>query len=161
MDISVGKVGPGSDEWGGVAKLFARAVAWSEGPKDTGDYHFLVATDETGLLLGGCVIDIGPMGFGPLAEETVGFLENIEVLDEHRRKGVGKALLRAALDLAWERGARSVRWTVDYDNTAGIGLYSSLGLAFVPEEDPDAEAPERCYTVIAANPAFVDMRGTP
>ena len=161
MDISVRTVGPESDEWGGVVKLLPRAVVWSEDPNDTGDYHFLAATDETGRFLGGCVIDIGPMGFGPLAEETIGFLEDIEVIEEHRRRGVGRALLRSALDLAWERGARSVRWTVDYGNAAGIALYSSLGLAFVPEEDPDAEHPEKCYTVVAANPAAEDTRGTP
>ena len=152
MDILVRECGPGDDTWRGMAGLFPRAVAWTGDPDDTGSYHFLAAVDEAGRLLGGSVIDIGPMGFGPLAEETVGFLEDIEVLEAHRRKGVGKALLRAVLSFAWEKGARSVRWTVDYENAAGIALYSGPGVAFVPEEDPDAENPEKCYTVVAANP---------
>jgi len=161
VDVTVGKVGPKSSVWPGMVELFPRQVAWSADPADTGDYQFLAAVDEAGCFLGGCVIGIGPMGFGPLADETIGFLENIEVIEEYRRKGVGKALLRAALDFAWKRGARNVRWTVDYDNPAGIALYSSLGLAFVPEEDPDAEVPEKCYTVVAPNPALADRCGTP
>jgi len=160
MQVIVQECGPDSETWGGIAELFSEAVAWTEDHNDTGDYHFLAATDEGGLLVGGCVIDIGPMGFGPLSEQTIGFLENIEVLEEHRRRGVGKALLRAALDLAWKKGAWSVRWTVDYENVAGIALYSSLGLAFVPEEDPDAEKPEKRYTVVATNPSLADIRNS-
>ncbi len=156
MDVLIKECGPESDVWGEIAGLFPRAVAWAEDPSDTGSYHFLAATDGAGHLLGGTVIDISPMGFGPLAETTVGFLEDIEVLEAHRRKGVGKALLRAVLSFAWGKGARNVRWNVDYENAAGIALYSSLGLAFVPDEDPDAEHPDKCYTVVAANPRLVE-----
>jgi GNAT superfamily N-acetyltransferase len=161
MDILVRECGPGDDFWAGMTGLFPRAVAWTEDPGDTGSYHFLAATDRAGHLLGGSVVDIGPMGFGPLAGMTVGFLEDIEVIEAHRRKGVGKALLRAVLSFAWEKGARSVRWTVDYENAAGIALYSGPGLAFVPEEDPDAEHPEKCYTVVAANPDLANAGRAP
>jgi len=143
----------GDDLWPTVAELFPRNVAWMNDPTDDGDYHFFAATDDHGVFLGATVIDIGPMGLGPLCDMTTGFLENIEVLQEYRRKGVGAVLLRAALDFAWERGARSVRWTVDYENLGGMTLYKRLGLAFVPEEDPNAEEPQRCYTVVAINPS--------
>jgi ribosomal protein S18 acetylase RimI-like enzyme len=152
MNFVVKECGPNDDVWRGIAGLFPRAVGWSEDPDDTGSYHFFAATDDAGRFLGGSVIDIGPMGLGPLAETTIGFLEDIEVLEAHRRKGVDKALLRAALRLAWERGAMNVRWSVDYENAAGIALYASMGFAFVPEEDPDARHPQKCYTVVAANP---------
>jgi ribosomal protein S18 acetylase RimI-like enzyme len=121
-------------------------------PKDGGDYHFFAAVDAEGKLRSGSVIDIGPMRFGPLADTTIGFLENIEVLEVYRRKGIGSALLMAALDCAWKCGAQNVRWTVEYSNVAGIGLYRTLGLAFIPEEDPSVSEPERCYTIVAMNP---------
>ena len=152
MDVLVKECERDTDVWREIAALFGRAVAWAEDPGDTGSYHFLAATDEAGSFLGGSVIDISPMGFGPLAETTVGFLEDIEILGAHRRKGVGKELLRAVLNFAWKHGAASVRWNVDYENAAGIALYSRPGLAFVPDEDPDSEHPEKCYTVVAANP---------
>ncbi len=144
---------PGDGLWPQIAKLFPRAVAWMNGPDDEGDYHFLAATDDTGTFLGASVIDIGPLGFGPLKDVLAGFLEDIEVLGPHHRKGVGKALLRATLEFAWQRGAESVRWTADYDNTAALALYRSLGCVFVPEEYPAAPKPERYYTVVAVNPA--------
>ncbi len=62
------------------------------------------------------MIDIGELQFGPLAQMIVGFLENVEVDEPFRRRGVGTALLRAALDLAWECDAQNVRWTVDWSN---------------------------------------------
>jgi ribosomal protein S18 acetylase RimI-like enzyme len=92
------------------------------------------------------------MGFGPLAKEPIGYLEDIEVLEEHRRKGIGSALLRAVLEAAWDAGAQHVRWTVDYNNEEGLGFYHSLGLALCPEEDPDAKEPLKQYLVVATNP---------
>lgn len=152
MNVAVTEVRPGDALWPDVAELFPRAVGWMNDPNDDGDYHFLAAASERGAFLGGCVIDVGAMSFGPLADRTIGFVEDIEVLEPHRRRGVGTALLRAALDLAWALGAQSVRWTADYDNAAAIALYERIGAAFVPEEDPDAAEPQRCYTVVVVNP---------
>jgi len=153
MSAHVAEVTPNDPLWPVVSELFPRAVGWLADPNDDGDYHFLAAADERGTFLGGGVIDVGAMSFGPLADRTIGFLENIEVLEPHRRRGVGTALLRAALDLAWTLGAQSVRWTADYDNAAAIALYDRIGATFVPEEDPDAADPQHCYTVVVANPA--------
>jgi len=65
-------------------------------------------------------------------------------------------LLRAALDCAWQAGCESVRSTVAYDATAAIALYRSQGFGFVPEEDPDADAPDRTYSIVAINPQRVN-----
>ena len=156
MEIHVGQVTPGGDLWPKVARLFPRAVRWMNDPKDEGNYRFFAATDDGGFFLGGSVIDIGRMRFGPLSETVVGFLEDLEVLAPYRRHGVGAALLLVTLDHAWRSGCHNVRWTVDYANTAGIGLYQSMGLGFVPEEDPDTDQPEKRYTVVAINPRRVE-----
>ena len=49
-----------------------------------------------------------------------------------------------------------MRSTVGYDATAAIALYHSQGFGFVPEEDPDADAPDRTYSIVAINPQRVN-----
>lgn len=155
MNTKIKMVRPGDDAWPPLAALFPRAVRWMNDPKDGANYHFFAAVGGDGALLGGSVIEIGNMRFGPLAETRIGFLEDIHVAESERGKGVGSALLRATLDHAWAQGCENVRWTVQYDNAEAIALYRSLGLGFVPDEDPDAKQPERQYTVVAINPERV------
>ena len=146
---------PGDAIWPQAAALFPDAVGWLDDQTDGGDYRFLAATDDDGTLLGASVVEIGDLVFGPMSDVPAGFLEGIEVLDAHRRKGIGGALLRATLDLAWQCGCESVRSTVDYDNGAALALYRSQGMGFIPEEDPDAAQPEHCYAIVAINPKRV------
>lgn len=138
--------------WPKVASLFPEAAAWLDSPDDDGDYRFLAAMNDDGEFLGASVIEIGTLYFGPLAGVPAGFLENIEVLGPHRRQGIGKSLLRAILQLAWDCGCESVRSTVDYDNVPAISLYRSQGLGFLPEEDPDAAEKDLCYSIVAIKP---------
>ncbi len=139
--------------WPQVAALFPSSVAWLDDPKDDGDYRFLAATDDSGNLLGASVIEISNLVFGPLSDVPAGFLEDIEVLEAHRRKRIGVALIQATFDLAWSEGCESVRATVDYDNDAALALYRSQGMGFIPEEDPDATGePATTYAIVAINP---------
>ena len=154
--MNIRETKPGDDAWPQVADLFPRAAGWLNDPRETGDYRFFVATDDNGSLLGGSVVEIGTLWFGPLSHVRAGFLEDIEVLEPHRRKGVGTSLLRAALDSAWEAVCESVRWTVAYDATDAIALYRKMGFGFVPEEDPDAEQPDKTYSVVAIDPKRVE-----
>jgi ribosomal protein S18 acetylase RimI-like enzyme len=156
MDIREAK--PGDVAWPQVAKLFRRAVGWLEDPGETGEYRFFVATGDSGSLLGGSVIEIGTLRFGPLSDVSAGFLEDIAVLESHRREGVGAALLHASLGCAWQAGCESVRANVAYDATAAISLYRSAGFGFIPEEDPDAEQPDKLYSIVVSNPARLKTR---
>jgi len=149
-------VRPGDAAWSPVAAVFPRAARWMDDPKEGGNYRFFAATGNGGRFLGGSVIEIGSMRFGPLADTKSGFLEDVHVEESERRKGIGAALLRATLDHAWDEGCENVRWTVQYENEAAIALYRSMGLGLVPDEDPDAEEPQRQYTVVAINPARVE-----
>jgi ribosomal protein S18 acetylase RimI-like enzyme len=156
MNTTIQMVRQGDTAWPPVAAVFPRAVRWMRDAKDGGNYHLFAATGDAGRFLGCSVIEIGNMRFGPLAETKIGFLEDIHVTESERRKGVGSALLRATLDHAWAQGCENVRWAVQYENEAAVALYRSMGLGFVPDEDPDAEEPQRQYTVVAINPARVE-----
>lgn len=155
MGVQIFIVEPDEPIWPRLAALFPRQVEYMRAPGDAGNYTFFAAVDEGGAFLGGCVIDIGPLRFGPLGDRTAGFLENVEVPEAFRRRGIGARLLRTALAYAWEHGAESVRWTVPYENTAALALYDKVGCTFVPEEDPAAPETGRYYTVVAANPGRV------
>ncbi len=153
MDFHIEKVAEGGPLWQLVCEHFPRSVKWLHDNGDDGEYHFFLAVGPQGAFLGGTVIDLGPARFGPLAGRTEGFLEDIEVAEPFRRRGIGTALAKAALQLAWQRGARHVRWTVAYDNPTGLAFYDSLGVAFVAGEDPQHPDPDdQCYTVVALNP---------
>jgi GNAT superfamily N-acetyltransferase len=135
--------------------LYARALQrcpdtskYIDDPNDDGEYHFLLALTEADELVGHAVIDIGEMGFGPLGDQVAGYLEDVEVDEPYRRRGIGMALLQEALDCAWQRRAVHVRWTVLYNNSEGLGLYRKIGAAFIPEEDPSIGRDADYYTVV-------------
>jgi GNAT superfamily N-acetyltransferase len=151
MDYTIIQVSVGDPFWSHVAEHSPQTVQYMADPNDGGNYHCFLAMGADNAFLGLSIVDVGPMHFGPLADETTGFLENILVLPAYRRQGIGTDLLQAALDNAWEAGARHVRWTVGYEDE-GLPFYHKLGFAFVPEEDPQNEHPERYYTVVAVNP---------
>ena len=153
MKFRVGKVEAGDRFWPLVCEHFPRAVRRLLDPSDHGEYHFFVAIDVRLRFLGGAVIDVGPIDYGPLAGRMEGFLEDIEVGEAFRRQGVGRALLRAAVDYAWGREAHHVRWTVACANTVGVAFYDGLGLAMLP--DSDSENPEDKYYLVVATSPFL------
>jgi GNAT superfamily N-acetyltransferase len=55
------------------------------------------------------------------------YLEDLFVLDEHRGKGYGKALLTALARIAVERNCSRLEWSVLDWNEPAIGFYKSLG----------------------------------
>jgi GNAT superfamily N-acetyltransferase len=55
------------------------------------------------------------------------YLEDLFVMDEHRGKGYGKALLTALAKLAVERGCGRLEWAVLDWNEPAIGFYQKLG----------------------------------
>lgn len=55
------------------------------------------------------------------------YLEDIFVVDEHRHRGIGTALLRHVVCLARDRGYGRVEWTTLLWNTPAIEFYETLG----------------------------------
>lgn len=65
--------------------------------------------------------------FGFRAGSFQARLSSIAVAGDQAGKGVGRALLQAAEDIAIQRGARAMRLEVRADNSAGIALYERTG----------------------------------
>lgn len=82
-------------------------------------------------LIGGVVVgwcDICPIGRPVYAH---GGVLGMGIVEEHRGKGIGEALMRAALAQARARGMTRVELTVRADNPRAITLYRRIG--FVDE----------------------------
>ena len=74
------------------------------------------------------------------------FLEDLFVLEEFRKHGIGKALLGAVAKLALDEGCFGLRWEVLDWNRPAIEFYKKLGATFLHERKAvafDGEALER------------------
>ena len=90
----------------------------------------LLAGDDTVVLLGGT----GPEGLAVLrfrlAIWSAGlecYLAELYVVPQHRRRGLGRALVQGVLHEARERGADTVDIGVDEPDVAARHLYESFG----------------------------------
>jgi GNAT superfamily N-acetyltransferase len=61
------------------------------------------------------------------------YLEDIFVLPEHRRRGVGKALLAAVARVAAERQCARLEWSVLDWNASAIAFYEGVGASLLPD----------------------------
>jgi GNAT superfamily N-acetyltransferase len=76
-------------------------------------HHLLVAETE-GDLVGSCALTLAPnltRGMRPY-----GFIENVVVHEDYRRRGIGTALLHRAKDIAWDAGAYKVMLMTSADS---------------------------------------------
>ncbi len=60
-------------------------------------------------------------------------LEDLFVLESHRRRGVGRALVSEVRRIAEARGAGRVEWNVLDWNASAIAFYRSLGAEVLPD----------------------------
>jgi ribosomal protein S18 acetylase RimI-like enzyme len=93
-------------------------------------YEALLPGGEVIALLGG----EGPDGFvqfrlrrSHYTGEPDAHVEELYVVPERRGKGLGRALLEAAMEAARERGATHVELTTSEDDTEALALYESAG----------------------------------
>jgi ribosomal protein S18 acetylase RimI-like enzyme len=93
-----------------------------------------------------------PVGHARLSTQDPPQLQDVEVHPDHRRRGVGRALVTAAADLATARGAAVLRLTVSATHDDAHTLYRSLGF------HPTTLPPYRVTGVIAirTGPLTVD-----
>ena len=104
----------------GVARLLA----------DEGTEFLLAAAGEGGAV-GVCQLRYR-YGFWYDAPDC--WLEDLFVLQDARRLGVGRALGEAAVERARERGCRRIQLDVNEANPEALALYRGLG--FDPLQDP-------------------------
>ncbi|TVQ43068.1 MAG: GNAT family N-acetyltransferase [Gloeocapsa sp. DLM2.Bin57] len=61
------------------------------------------------------------------------YLEDLFILPEYRRQGIGKQLLTYLAKLAVEREAGRLEWSVLDWNESAIAFYQSIGAAILPD----------------------------
>lgn len=61
------------------------------------------------------------------------YIEDIFVLPEHRRRGIGRALLTYLAHLAVRRGCGRLEWTVLDWNAPAISFYQQMGADVLPD----------------------------
>ena len=85
--------------------------------------NFLVATDE-GQVVGYAIAQ-------HLPGNDVADIQNIAVVESHRGRGIGAALLDALVAWAVDRGTTAIMLEVRDDNTVAQSLYASRGFAVI------------------------------
>jgi ribosomal protein S18 acetylase RimI-like enzyme len=97
--------------------------------------------DTPGMLVFTAVLDDGmPVGWlwlgltHPSGVPDCGFVYDIEVVEDHRGRGLGRTLLAAGEDVLRSQGLRAVELNVFGGNTRAIGLYSSTGYRVVRQQ---------------------------
>lgn len=84
----------------------------------------VVARDDAGRAIGMVTAQlvISTAQGGPSA-----WVEDLVVQDEHRGRGVGRALLERVLEWATSRGATRAQLLADLDNAPALAFYDQLG----------------------------------
>ncbi len=128
-------------DWKPLAQM--RALLWPESPFEehlaeleagpsalcqTGfPMEWLVAEDESGALEGFLEVGLHSHADGCDTRRPVGYVEGWFVREEHRRKGIGRALLRAAEDWARARGCLEMASDALIDNALSETAHLALG----------------------------------
>jgi len=96
-------------------------------------FERFLAPSEEGILLGAWEGE-RPLGhaclywtFSSLIPAEIVLLNDLYVVEEVRGKGVGRALIEAAAEVARGRGAHHLEWFTAPDNTVARRLYDSTG----------------------------------
>jgi GNAT superfamily N-acetyltransferase len=114
-----------------IAPLFVPSGAYSEG----------FVWEEDGAIIGNASLHEVEGAPGRFV------LANVAVDPAHRRRGIGRALVQASIDLARQRGASEVLLQVEADNDAAIRLYGELGFRVLATRTLWALRPGPGYSV--------------
>lgn len=128
----LGQTPPEAPEFGGTLRLMTQEEApWIEAHYENafGGLAYIRGAVERGVT--GAFVDGAPAGFVGFHEE--GSIGMLEVLPAYRRRGVGEALLKAAIRLALERGMYAFGQVIE-DNTASLGLQRKAGMTLSKEK---------------------------
>ena len=66
-------------------------------------------------------------------EGLSGYIDDLYVLPQSRRRGIGHALLTELMAECRARGCKTLKVEVDQGNAAALGLYSKFGLQVVTD----------------------------
>jgi aminoglycoside 6'-N-acetyltransferase I len=91
----------------------------------------LVAEDEHGTLTGFLEVGLRSHADGCDPARPVGFIEGWFVVEEDRKKGIGRALMRAAEEWARAQGCREMASDALIDNPGSEHAHTALGFEAV------------------------------
>lgn len=97
---------------------------------ERGESHVLVAEGEAGWLAG--FTQLYPM-FSSVGMASMFVLNDLFVDDDHRRRGIARALLDAAVEFGREQGAAKLLLETGVDNNRARTLYESAGWELLTE----------------------------
>ncbi|MEJ5869173.1 GNAT family N-acetyltransferase [Pseudokineococcus sp. 5B2Z-1] len=115
---------------GALERALEGNVRWLPQGLDTPDMLLLRAVLPDGAPVGRVWIGLRH----PKGAPDCGFLYDIEVDAEHRRRGLGRALLEQAELAVRARGVGSLELDVFGSNTGAVGLYASAGYVVVTQQ---------------------------
>jgi len=88
--------------------------------------HRIVFGKIVNDVVGVCLSTV-ELEYNRLRNVNSGWIGIFGVLKEHRRKGIGKALLANAMRWLWNRGMDTVYLGVDETNPKALRVYESVG----------------------------------
>jgi len=103
--------------------LAAAEAAWSA--LLSSDAATLIVADIAGLLVSSCTLAIIPNLSG--GAMPYGVIENVVTQPDHRRHGLGRAVLQAALDIAWQANCYKVVLATGSKQEATLRFYEGAG----------------------------------
>lgn len=111
-------------------------LALLEAPPQADTRHYVLQNIAQGVphfvaLAAGNVVGWCDVALLPWPTQRHSGILGMGVIESHRRRGVGRALLETTLRAAWKKGLTRVELTVRFDNEPAKRLYESFG--FVTE----------------------------
>jgi GrpB-like predicted nucleotidyltransferase (UPF0157 family)/predicted N-acetyltransferase YhbS len=119
-----------------VASIVRTFERWHKAPRQFEDYYAQQLRGERAVLvawLGGEVVGyvtlLAVSTYGPLREQGIPEIADLNVINQHQHKGIGSALIYAAERLARQRGCAAVGIGVEQSPDYGVAnrLYPHLG----------------------------------
>ena len=92
---------------------------------------WLIAEDASGAMIAFLEVGLRSHADGCDTRRAVGYVEGWFVREEHRRKGIGAALMRAAEDWARAHGCREMASDALIDNATSQTAHTALGFDVV------------------------------
>lgn len=115
------------DHWGHAENKFEEFLHWIKMPHMRPELWFLAEEEATGEVVGLGLNVIDPDWIAQTGRQE-GYLESLAVLREHRKRGLGTALISKSLHALRDAGMESAHLHADSENLSGaMRLYEDVG----------------------------------
>jgi mycothiol synthase len=117
------------DHWGHSSGNFSDFVHWSKLPHMRPELWYLAEEEASGQVVGLGLNVVDPAWIEQTGRQE-GYVDTLAVLREHRKRGLGTALLAQGLHALHDMGMTSAHLHADAENLTGaIRLYERMGFS--------------------------------